>query len=764
MVEFTYRPHWLWLVLGGLATIAFLFWSFRRTRTAAGTWRRTAILALRFVTLAVIVICLLDPQRVEREQRSKPVQLAVVVDTSMSMGTLEGAESRLGLAKDWLHRNLPPNLPVSWFGFSDELHHVDRLESLTNVAGGTEIGRALNSVLNATVADSDAASVGGVLLVSDGRDNGEVDPIAVARKYGQRKVPLITLTIGNTNEISDIILEDVRVPHRLAAGASTTIKAVVRAPGFKGVSVPIRLLQNLHVAAETNIVLSGDEQTVEMSLASPEKGFGIFRLEIPPQPGERLTNNNCREFGCEVVDSSVRVLYMEGTGDLGSGPECLFLHHSLSQEPGIKIKTLYRNQGAESQHDRLYGVFLDPQTGDRIYRVENPNAGYPKTLDELLQFDVVIDSDIPKEAFSEAQLENTRRFVEEYGGGFVMVGGFTSFGAGGNEKTPLERIIPVMMDEEKKIAEESFKPIVPSAAFGHPIMQVGSDAASTRRAWLEKLPEFSGFNRVDRAKPGAVVLLQHPQQGTQYGPYVILAVQEIGKGRSMAFTSDTTAGWGGKFENIWGEPINENLPVGKANCDERYYRQFWANAIRWLGAGRALNSDVRLELSREHIEPNQSIGAAITLPPGIRDAEVNLTVISSNQPERKIQAHYDASTGDYRAKIPPVSGRSIITAAARVGAKELGTDHRLLSCEGLKAEEADVRADPRLMTELAVAGGGEALSSAKDFSSVMDSLSDSVGVVERFSYHPLWDKPIWLLLIISLLAAEWIIRRSCGLA
>jgi uncharacterized membrane protein len=764
MIEFTYRPHWLSLVSGGLAILAFLFWSFRRTRTATGAWRRAAILALRFATLAVIVICLLDPQRIEPAQQSKPVQLAVVVDTSMSMGILEGAESRLDAAKDWLRRNLPPDLPVSWFGFSDELHHVDHLESLTNVAGGTEIGRALDNVLTDTHGDSDADSVGGVLLVSDGRDNGEVDPIAIARKYGQRKVPLITLTIGNTNEVSDIILEDVRAPHRVAAAASTVIKAVVRAPGFKGVSVPIRLLQNLHVASETNILLSGEEQTVEMSLASPESGFEIFRLEIPPQPGERLTNNNCRDFGCEVVDSSVRVLYMEGTGDLGSGPECLFLHHSLSQEPGIKIKTLYRNQDAESQHDRLYGVFIDPQTGDRIYRVDNPDAGYPKTLDELLQFDVVIDSDIPKEAFSETQLENTRRFVEEYGGGFVMVGGFTSFGAGGNEKTPLERIIPVMMDQEKKISEGSFKPMVPSAAFGHPIMQVGDDVASTRRAWLEKLPEFTGFNRVDRAKPGAVVLLQHPQQGTRYGPCVILAVQEIGKGRSMAFTTDTTAGWGGKFENVWGEPINENSPVGKGNCDQRYYRHFWANAIRWLSAGRTLNSDVRLELTHEHVGPNQSVGATVTLPPGIPDAEVNLAVVSSNQPERQIQAHYNTLTGDYRAQISPASCRSVIMATARRGPKQLGTDHRLLCCDIPKGEEVDVRADPRLMAELAAASGGEALSSAENFSSVMDSLSSSAGVAERFNYRPLWDKPMWLLLIVSLLAAEWIIRRSCGLA
>ncbi len=367
MIEFAYKPHWLWLLLGGLVTAGFLYWSFRRARGATGAWRRVVILMLRCLTVAVVVACILDPRRIQPAQRSEPSQLAVLLDTSLSMGTREGAQSRLELARAWLGRNLATNSIVNWFGFSDELRRVDGPAALTNAAGTTELGMALDGLLALEPAASGIRPLGAVLLLSDGRDNGGLDPLAVVRKYYQRKVLLHTLVVGSTNEIPDIRIEEVQVQHRVAEQAPAALKAVLRSPGFKGATVPLRLLQGTRLMAETNVVLSGAEQSVEMALVSPRRGFQVFTLEIPPQPGERLTANNRRQFGCEVVDPSLRVLYMEGTGDVGSGPECLYLHRSLSREPGVKIKTLYRNQSVESQHDSALRRI--PRRADRRSRL-----------------------------------------------------------------------------------------------------------------------------------------------------------------------------------------------------------------------------------------------------------------------------------------------------------------------------------------------------------------------------------------------------------
>ena len=51
-----------------------------------------------------------------------------------------------------------------------------------------------------------------------------------------------------------------------------------------------------------------------------------------------------------------------------------------------------------------------------------------------------------------------------------------------------------------------------------------------------------GLNLVNWLKPGAVSLALHGSKSNQYGPLVVFAVQQIGRGRTMTFTSDTTPG------------------------------------------------------------------------------------------------------------------------------------------------------------------------------------------------------------------------------
>ena len=65
MIEFTYKPDWPWLVAGGLAVAGLLYWSYRAARGQANQRHRWVLFALRCVTLLVVVVCLLDPQRVK---------------------------------------------------------------------------------------------------------------------------------------------------------------------------------------------------------------------------------------------------------------------------------------------------------------------------------------------------------------------------------------------------------------------------------------------------------------------------------------------------------------------------------------------------------------------------------------------------------------------------------------------------------------------------------------------------------------------------
>ena len=70
-------------------------------------------------------------------------------------------------------------------------------------------------------------------------------------------------------------------------------------------------------------------------------------------------------------------------------------------------------------------------TRPRLQHVEDRYRGFPTTREELFRYDVVICTDISQGAFTKEQIAWTVELVGEREGGFVMVGGHTSFGAGG---------------------------------------------------------------------------------------------------------------------------------------------------------------------------------------------------------------------------------------------------------------------------------------------------------------------------------------------
>ena len=81
----------------------------------------------------------------------------------------------------------------------------------------------------------------------------------------------------------------------------------------------------------------------------------------------------------------------------------------------------------------------------RLHRVDDPSKAYPTTREELLGYDVVICSDISRAAFTPEQIAWTVELVAKRGGGFAMVGGNTSFGSGGWDRTAWDGMIPIDM-------------------------------------------------------------------------------------------------------------------------------------------------------------------------------------------------------------------------------------------------------------------------------------------------------------------------------
>ena len=79
-----------------------------------------------------------------------------------------------------------------------------------------------------------------------------------------------------------------------------------------------------------------------------------------------------------------------------------------------------------------------------------PPQGMPDSLAGLQNYELLMLSNVPATALTQQQMEITRTWVQELGGGFIMLGGEQSFGLGGYYKSTLEEILPVRSDFEKE--------------------------------------------------------------------------------------------------------------------------------------------------------------------------------------------------------------------------------------------------------------------------------------------------------------------------
>lgn len=79
-----------------------------------------------------------------------------------------------------------------------------------------------------------------------------------------------------------------------------------------------------------------------------------------------------------------------------------------------------------------------------------PPTGMPDNLSDLQNYELLMLSNVPATALSQRQMEMARTYVQDLGGGLMMLGGEQSFGLGGYYKSVLEEVLPVRSDFEKE--------------------------------------------------------------------------------------------------------------------------------------------------------------------------------------------------------------------------------------------------------------------------------------------------------------------------
>lgn len=178
-------------------------------------------------------------------------------------------------------------------------------------------------------------------------------------------------------------------------------------------------------------------------------------------------------------------------------------------------------------------------TVEQMYAHDVP-AAFPRTVEALSAWDVVILSDIGANSFvlppetwlTGRRSENPLLALAEWtraGGGLMMAGGylsFTGFQARANfARTPVADVLPVTMLGSDDRVEAPQGASVAVAQPSHPAVA----------GWAPEAPTLLGYNLVE-PRPDAQVL-------ATVGDDVLVAVREVEQGRSLVWTSDIGPHW-----------------------------------------------------------------------------------------------------------------------------------------------------------------------------------------------------------------------------
>lgn len=595
-------PDWL-LVVFGVFAVSFVLWNYRREgRAAAAT--RIFLASLRLMTI-LLVILMLGGLEIAVDRTGLPY-LVFMIDDSESMRARDRSEdsdpatpaaeprapdasaaplstkkdpepTRLERVKEWLARDGGRRLreltarhklqahaqstTVRLVGTAVDDHQVDdlltRIGAIEPTGGESRLGANLREVLN----NLRGAPPSSVVLVTDGlTTHGE--PLPQAAQYAARKnIPVFTIGVGDAGEQRDLELHDLLVDNVVFVDDIVTFEAKLSGQGFAGREVTVALRQKGTEAPldqrTYKVGPAGEDVKIRLAHRPKEPGTIEYVLDVPPQERELVTDNNRIERSVEVLKEKIRVLFVESYPRY----EFRFLKNLLEREATVELKVLLLDSDPEYvQQDRSAIEF------------------FPTRKQDLFDQDVIILGDVAPSLFTPAQLENLRDFVRVKGGGLLLIAG-ASFTPRSYRDTLLEDLLPVEIGPATNRdvgASGGFTPRLTLEGQANPIFRFAADDEENARIW-RNMPRLYWFARVEKAKPGAQVLAENPEEARDGTPYPLVATQFFGAGRTYFQAFDSTWRW-------------------RYRVEELYHARYWIQAVRYLARSKLLGKNRSVEL------------------------------------------------------------------------------------------------------------------------------------------------------------------------
>ncbi|HNW93801.1 MAG TPA: VWA domain-containing protein [bacterium] len=243
-----------------------------------------------------------------------------------------------------------------------------------------------------------------IVVISDGRENtGNALREADALLAAGVELDLLPLHAAQGDEAA---IEELELPHAVKQDQPFLARLVLYSDAAQELQLGVKR-NHQQLGAYSYRHPGGGARLVTIPLRAETEGFVHYRFQLDAAH-DRIAQNNVQEAFLEIATAPRVLLVAAAPTELGALPAT------------------------------LAAAKIDAQ-------VVSP-SGIPPALAELRAYDAVLLADIPATDLGERMMSMLKAYVQDAGGGLLMLGGPNSFGAGGYYKTPVEEVLPVTMD------------------------------------------------------------------------------------------------------------------------------------------------------------------------------------------------------------------------------------------------------------------------------------------------------------------------------
>lgn len=739
-------PGWVLLVLI-VVSVAGLGWLIRSRLPEAApklqTWRAGVVWLLQSLLVTLVLILLWQPAFSVAELKSQQNMIAVLVDDSRSMAIADsgsdGKTTREAAAvkvlgddrgsdrsKGGILAGLQRRFQTRVYRLDGAIARVAKVEEMKPTAAATHI----NDGLKQLAAETADLPIGAVVLLSDGDENGggvDLDTISALRN---RRLPVHTVGFGKPQAGHDVEIEDVSVASRAMADSRMKATVSFHQRGYAGDKTTLAVRDGDKILASKDVTLDADGtiQTETVFFNAGTAGVKRVQFSLEPLGGEENVANNATARLVSVSGDRRRILYVEGEPRW----EYKFIRRAAEDDHGMQVVSMLRT------------------TENKIYRqgISDPKEladGFPVKAEDLFAYDGIIIGSVEAGYFTPRQQELLREFVDKRGGGLLFLGGRFALADGGWGASSVSELVPTFLPNGKNTFHRD-----PATA---QLTNAGAESAVTRlvddpvknvERW-KKLPYMMDYQDAGAPKPGATVLAE---MNAGRGKLPLLVTQNYGRGRTAVMATSGTWRW--QMSQALGDPTHD---------------LFWQQLLRWVAAdspGRVVASmPVQRLMDDGHVRltamvrdkeytpaPDARVIAHMVGPEGA-SALVDMRPVPNNA--GSFQAEWTAEKpGSYVAEVT----------AAR-GNEELGRDVLTFERTDGVAENFHTEQNRELLEKLSSQTGGRYWK-AEELERLPSEISYSEAGISVRDTKELWNMPIVFLLLLGLMAGEWLLRRKWG--